>query len=145
MIGMKELCSLLIAGGMGAGSVVAVQKVKRPPVTAPAAPQKQKAKPAKAVAPKAVKASTGPSLALLTACPERSPGGSTVTPLPQQEVTIPRFADTFIGTRWTPIYGGPGFSYVVSPGIPDLNTWVTMLFGFGFVGLGLRRTRKPVV
>lgn len=42
MIGTKEICALLLAGGIGAGSVVTVQKVK-PAISKP----KPRAKPAK--------------------------------------------------------------------------------------------------
>ncbi len=146
MIGTKELCAILLAGSMGAGSVVAVQKVK--PISA--------------------KAKTRPRVERAVAGPSRSRVGRVETPQPP----APRILDCPAGSPVaaepnqfvlpnspTQEFGGniPGVSPVPPvvwggggghrppppsfPAVPEPGAWVMMIAGFGFVGLACRRRK----
>ena len=81
MIGTKEICALLLAGGMGAGSVVAVQKAK-PAISKPR-PAASKPKVQKAV-------QTQTQTASITECPTVGPVGSAdLSPMIAMETTEP--------------------------------------------------------
>ncbi len=152
MIGMKEICALLLAGGMGAGSVVTVQKI-RPAVSKP------RAKPA---VPKAHKtASRNVTNAQILDCP--TPALAMGGALPEL-AAIPTFGTTLPGTSevagWPggggvlipPVIGGGGGggggggssgpdigpNPEPVPGVPQPASWAMMLTGFGLVGLALR-------
>ena len=96
MIGTKEICALLLAGGMGAGSVVAVQKAK-PAISKPR-PAASKPKVQKAV-------QTQTQTASITECPTVGPVGSAdLSPMIAMETTEPLtgFRETATG----PLGGG---------------------------------------
>lgn len=149
MVGLKEFCVLLLAGGVGAGSVVTVQKVAKPQVAA--ARPKPRPKPARAAAP--------PRPALPD-CP------ATIAPLGVG--SLPEFAQSFpqglpsplpvppeaglrpgIGGGLVLPGGGGGSGGVllppppVGPAVPEPAAWAMMISGFGLVGLALRMGRKP--
>jgi hypothetical protein len=147
MIGTKEICALLLAGGMGAGSVVAVQKAK--PVISKPRPAASKPKVQKAI-------QTRTETASITECPTVGPVGSAeLSPIIAMETTEPLTG--FRETAAAPFGGGgigggsgggggggggglPDPSPL--PGVPQPDTWVMLVAGFGFMGLALRR-RTP--
>ena len=154
MVGVKEICALLLAGGVGAGSVVTVQQVK-PAISKP------KAKPS---APKAHKtASRNITRTQVQDCPAMAAplggGIADLAPLPvfenlvpggpgpgSQVATIPGGGDlVFPGV---PGGGGGGsgpaiLPPTVTPGVPQPASWAMMLTGFGLVGLAMRRGDEP--
>ncbi len=142
MIGMKQFCALLLAGGMGAGSVVTVQQVKPAVAKVRAKPKVQKA------VQQARQASTMrdcPSIAAL-------PQGFDAAPFSAPD---PNFADASRGAGFGSVSGvgggiggggGGGFGpdirpgpIPVVPGVPQPDSWVMLVAGFGFLGLALRR------
>lgn len=140
MVGMKEFCALLLAGGMGASSVVAVQKAKPAVSKTRAAPQKPKVQ-------KAVQQSVRGSQ--IQECPTVVPIGPAIDSLVPLQT-----AETLFGLQ--PVGGlgnggggggggggfGPGINpgpIPIAPGIPQPDTWVMLVAGFGFLGLALRR------
>jgi hypothetical protein len=142
MVGMKEFCALLLAGGMGASSVVAVQKAKPAVSKTRAAPQKPKVQ-------KAVQQSVRGSQ--IQECPTVAPIGPAIDSLVPLQT-----AETLFGLQ--PVGGlgnggsgggvgggggfGPGINpgpIPIAPGIPQPDTWVMLVAGFGFLGLALRR------
>ena len=152
MIGVKELCALLAAGGMGASGVVAVQHVK------PAGVHRSKPKPA----PRVVQAAPRPA-ARLTDCPitASSLGGGMLADL----APIAPFEQTPMASLESPSMigvagggggfalppfgggGGSGGSEVpnpggFTPGVPEPAAWAMMVSGFGLVGVAMRRTRS---
>ncbi len=141
MVGMKEFCALLLAGGMGASSVVAVQKAKPAISKARGTPQKPKVQ-------KAVQRSM--QAARIEECPTIAPLGPGIDSLAPLQTTESVFGQPVIGG------GGPGGGFgggggggfgpdvqpapvPVFPGIPQPDTWVMLVAGFGFLGLALRR------
>lgn len=153
MIGMKEICGLLLAGSMGAGSVVAVQKVK---------PVLSRPKP-KPVAPKAHKtASRNITHQQILDCPVTVVA---LSPLAPELGAIPPLntpPDTSHVAGWPggggifippPIGGGGGGGGGISkpdvnpnppaPPIPEPASWAMMVTGFGLVGLALRKGPEP--
>lgn len=143
MIGTKEICALLLAGGMGAGSVVAVQKAK-PAISKPR-PAASKPKVQKAV-------QTQTQTASITECPTVGPVGSAdLSPMIAMETTEPLtgFRETATGPLGGGGIGGGGGGGggglpdpSPTPGVPQPDTWVMLVAGFGFMGLALRR-RAP--
>lgn len=147
MVGLKNICALLLAGGIGAGSVVTVQQV---PIV----------KKARASAPKVHKAANRQVVNRQEMdCPSISPLGQNpelALSYPQSLSMLPVGGLANIpGTGATPFNppggggfpggGGGGFTPPVS-GVPSPDTWVLLLSGFGFVGLALRRgPRKRTV
>ncbi len=134
MIGMKQFCALLLAGGMGAGSVVTVQQVK------PAA-GKMRAKPKveKAVQ-QARQASTMRDCPSIAALPRGFDAASALS------APDPIFADASRGAGFDGGGGVGGFGpairpgpIAVVPGVPQPDSWVMLVAGFGFLGLALRR------
>ena len=142
MIGTKEICALLLAGSMGAGSVVAVQKAK---------PAVSRQRPA--TKPKVQKATQSQvQTASITECPTVGPVGSPdLSPIIAMETTEPLTG--FRQTAAAPFGGGGGSGGGIgggkgpsilpdpspTPGIPQPDTWVMLVAGFGFMGLALRR------
>ena len=149
MLGTKEICALLLAGGVGAGSVVGVQQVKA---------VVQKAAARKAPAPKAQKpVSRNLPQIELNGCPtiagSMGSGIAGLAPLPSFESLAP-------GSNGGPgpqfAYGGPamGIGYPVpgggggesgpsilppTPVVPEPASWAMMVGGLGMIGLALRR------
>ena len=156
MVGVKEICALLLAGGVGAGSVVTVQQA-RPAVSKP------KAKPA---APKAHKtASRNITRTQVQDCPAMAAplggGIADLAPLPAFESLIP--GGPAPGSQVAALPGGGGLVFPgviggggggggtpfippspVAPGVPQPASWAMMLTGFGLVGLAMRRGGEPV-
>ena len=151
MVGMKEICALLLAGGVGAGSVVTVQQAK-PAISKP------KAKPS---APKAHKtASRNITRTQVQDCPAMAaPLGGVIAdlaPLPAFDNLVPggsggqqAFVPGSPGISIPGVVdGGGGFTPVVTPpnpvpGVPQPATWAMMVTGFGLVGLAMRRGGEP--
>ena len=141
MIGLKEICALLVAGGMGAGSVVAVQQAKPKPRVERKAPVR------KAAATPAPRPS-------IPDCPTIAtpPGGLLVpefaSPLPSAPQVLgllPPAPGGFGGGGgggWLPPGGGGGGGGGVTPpappAIPEPAAWAMMISGFGLVGAALR-------
>ncbi len=150
MIGVKELCALLAAGGMGASGVVAVQQVK------PARVQHAKAKPT----PQIKRASAPRPQARLGDCPitASSLGGGSIANL----APITPFEQTPMASLSSPVAigaagnpgvfpapppfggGGSGGSELpgggFTPGVPEPAAWAMMVSGFGLVGVAMRRS-----
>jgi hypothetical protein len=148
VVGLKEVCALILAGGVGAGSVVAVQQAKPPERSA------KKAKPK----PRPAAQSQPASRAKLEDCPTPVAGGALV---PEFPVLLPQGAGSPAG--WGGL-GGSGGIGPVSPGlqigtgptgrlpappdpvpgapVPEPAAWLMMVSGFGLIGLALRR-RTP--
>ncbi|MFQ3666115.1 MAG: PEPxxWA-CTERM sorting domain-containing protein [Sphingomonadaceae bacterium] len=146
MVGLKEVCALILAGGVGAGSVVAVQQMNPPPRAA----KKAKPKPrpaAQAAAPRAK----------IEDCPTPVPGGALV---PEFPVLMPPGSGQPVGLGAPG--GGIGGPFQSAPGlvagpigrtpdlpappptgvVPEPAAWLMMVSGFGLIGLALRR-RSP--
>jgi hypothetical protein len=154
MIGMKEFCALLLAGGMGAGSVVAVQQA-RPAASKPkaSAAKTQKAAPRRT------------HTAQLNDCPvlAESPGLGILSPIiPPEDSPLLDGGRPGAGMALLPspgpgfpggIGGGGGFLPLTPPSppggpgisapIPEPISWAMMVAGFGLVGLSLRRSGRP--
>ncbi|MCG2840578.1 PEPxxWA-CTERM sorting domain-containing protein [Sandaracinobacter sp. RS1-74] len=151
---MKEICALLLAGGVGAGSVVTVQQVK-PAVSKP------KKKP---IAPKAHKtASRNVTQTQITDCPAVAAplggGIADLAPLPSFETFVPGSALPSSPVAFVPdggvVFpggggggsggggGGPVFPPSPAPGVPQPASWAMMLTGFGLVGLAMRKGSGP--
>lgn len=141
MVGMKEFCALVLAGGMGATSVVAVQKAKPAIAKTRAAPQKPKVQ-------KAVQRSV--QSAQIQECPTIAPLGPGIDSLAPLQTAENIFSQSVVGGPG----GGGGFGggggggfgpdvqpapIPLVPGIPQPDTWVMLVAGFGFLGLSLRR------
>ncbi len=153
MVGAKELCALLLAGSMGAGSVVAVQQAK--PAVHRAKAKPQKARPA----PASVRKAAAPALidCPVLAAPVGS-GLAELVPLPENEVTRltglagapdPQLAGG--GLDLPPVIGGtsgpsilPGSPPAIGgpAGVPQPAAWAMLVSGFGLVGMAMRR-RAP--
>ena len=157
MLGMKEICALLLAGGMGAGSVVGVQQVK---------PVVHKAVAKKAPAPKAHKtAATSVARAVINDCPTIAGGLgggiANLAPLPSFESLAPGSSPNPQIAFGGPILGGfpgPGIGsggggngggesgpsiLPPTPAVPEPVSWAMMVGGLGMVGLALRRSGPP--
>lgn len=139
MLGTKEICALLLAGGIGAGSVVTVQQVRSP------------ASEARATKPKAHHAVRGSPAQPGPALPECPAVGA---PLLAPIITLPQEVPLGLEPITGPAIGytsGPGITRGTSPvpepspvpGVPAPDTWVLLIAGFGFVGLALRRRPRP--
>jgi hypothetical protein len=152
MVGAKEICALLLAGGMGAGSVVAVQQVKSPVAKQRAAkPAKHKIASPSRAAPAGLRdcpsyatmlgGAAGPLAPLAVLEPTEL---GLVTP-PGPEVGLMPTDTAFLLPSGGG--GGGGLSFPPSPpipvtpgGVPQPAAWAMMVAGFGLVGLSLRRT-----
>jgi hypothetical protein len=145
VIGLKDICALLAAGSMGAGSVVAVQQTKKP-VSA----KQETAKPKKdrggslASRPRVVRPEPavrpGPSI---LDCPvigspwgiEHQPTGLT-----------PPMSDALL--HLLPAVeqpGGGGFVLLppsYSPAVPEPGAWAMFIAGLSLVGASLRKRRR---
>jgi hypothetical protein len=150
MVGVKEICSLLVAGSLGAGSVVAVQQA-RPPAkkahgVAKPKPTVRRAASARAAPAKVAdcptQAASLGSFALADIAPLDTPlplqfsgsGGAGVSG-PTGSIPLP-----------PGIGGGGGSGSIdgggpdpVPPAVPEPVSWVMMVSGFGLVGFALRR------
>jgi hypothetical protein len=145
MVGMKEFCALLLAGGMGASSVVAVQKAKPAVAKTRGAPIKPKVQ-------KAVQ--QGTQTAQVTECQSVAPAGAGIESLAPVQTAESIFGQPLPGgnSGGTGVGGGfPGGGFgpadrpgpiPVVPGVPQPDSWVMLVAGFGFLGLALRR-RPP--
>ncbi len=148
MIGMREFCALLLAGGVGAGSVVAVQQA-RPPAAKPkaTAAKTQKAAPRRA------------QTAQISDCPilAESPGLGILSPIVPPDEAPMDGGRPGAGMALLPspgpgfpvgIGGGGGFLPIAPPApplpggpsapIPEPISWVMLIAGFGLVGASLR-------
>lgn len=158
MLGMKEICALLLAGGMGAGSVVGVQQVK-PAVHKAVARKAPAPKPAVAMAPRAAPA---PINDCPTIAGSMGSGIADLAPLPSFESLAPGSSDPYARIAYGPPIGG----YLVpggggggggtsggngdgdsgpsvrppTPAVPEPSSWVMMVSGLGLIGLALRRS-----
>jgi len=140
MVSMKQLCALLLAGGIGAGSVVTVQQVKPAISKARAAPAKPKVQ--KAV--QRVRQATS-----IQECPLIAPMGPGIDGLMPIQPPDNIFSENPPGGGGgvSPPGGGGGVSnpkanpdpFPVISGIPEPDTWMMLVAGFGFLGLALRR------
>jgi hypothetical protein len=151
MLGTKEICALLLAGGLGAGSVVTVQQVRAPATDARAA--KPRPKPAQV----AHRATPAPSGAALKECP--AVGAPVLAPILTPPQDMPMGLQSLGSLPVAGAFGGGGGSVGSGgggtgntslvpdpspvPGVPDPATWVMLIAGFGFVGLALRRQPNP--
>ena len=147
MVGMKEICALLLAGGIGAGSVVTVQQVE--PATS--TPKK------KASAPKAHKTqSRNVTQATVMDCPTlAAPLGGDIAdlaPLPSFETLAPGSGPAQVASLPG---GGPGIPGLIPggggggggsidplgppSGVPQPASWAMMVTGFGLVGFAMRK------
>lgn len=153
MVGVKDICALLLAGGIGAGSVVTVQEA------VPAVKKASSGKAAKpAGRPAARHASTRPTA--LADCPSQLGllGRNMVLPplspidvapgLPLGETAMGIVAGMPGGGGGIPGLGGdgivpgPGDGGGIIPGIPEADTWAMLIAGFGLIGLALRRSGR---
>lgn len=151
MVITKEFCMLLLAGGIGAGSVVGVQQ---------ATPVVQKAVAKKAPVAKSFKpASVAPAQAQINDCPSLiSPVGGSLAdlmPMASLESRLPDAIGYGAGpaTGFGPMLpggggggGGGGESGTAIlppvPSVPEPGSWAMMLGGFGLIGLALRKNAK---
>lgn len=150
VIGVKELCALLAAGGMGASGTLAVQHVK------PTAAHHAKSKPA----PRRIAAKPR-APARLTDCPATAASlgsgalGSLAPIAPLQETPMAALTSpTMMGAPFSigsfaappPVNGGARESALPAPsgqtpGVPEPAAWALMVSGFGMVGVAARRTQ----
>lgn len=152
MVGIKEFCALLLAGGIGAGSVVTVQQA------VPAAKKASAPKSTKPTAhrPAARHAAARPSA--LNDCPSQLGvlgQDMALPPLTPIDVApgLPLGETAMGASAGGPGVGGlPGFTGSdvspgpgggVIPGVPESDTWAMLIAGFGLIGLALRRTGRP--
>lgn len=152
MIGVKELCALLAAGGMGASGVVAVQQVK---------PVVHRAKPKPA--PHVSRTAAPRPAAKLSDCPitASSLGGGALADLapiapfeqsPMASLSSPGMVGVGAGgggLNLPPSMGGGGSGGSefpkpgeFAPGVPEPAAWAMMVSGFGLVGVAMRRPRQ---
>lgn len=149
MPGLRELCSLFVAGSLGAGSVVAVQKVRAPrPVhrsaPRPAAVAPRPLPPAPPL-PECAPAAAAPDIAALGAAAPFAAGGGLLG------------ADLFSGSGPLAGGGGGGGSGGIGggvgdttqprplPAVPEPAGWAMMVSGFGLIGVALRKGRLPAI
>jgi hypothetical protein len=153
MVGVKEICALLLAGSMGAGSVVAVNQVK-----APQTKSRAKAAKPKFVRPASQTAMRPAAVDCPTIAAPVATGIMALAPVPEGETTrltgLVAPADLAGvqpggGLSLPPLLGGgstapavPGAPPAVGAevaGVPQPAAWAMMVSGFGLVGLALRR------
>lgn len=138
MIGTKELCALLLAGSMGATSVVVVQKAQRPAAKSRPAVKAAAAKPKvqKSVQRTAERVS-------ITECPSMPALQLAPFQVPTQEPQA-LLVDGGPGLALGPQVVAVGSGRWPSPAapIPQPPVWAQMIVGFGLVGLACRRPRK---
>ena len=140
MIGTKELCALLLAGGMGASSVVAVQKQRspKPPVAA-----KAKGKGVgQASRPRVVRPEPAQPAPRILDCPVTGSPFAAV-PVPGFDLPAPPspFGAVALGQPGAGgVWDGPNTRTppTFPPAVPEPDTWLLWIAGFGFVGLSLR-------
>lgn len=155
MVGVKEICALLLAGGIGAGSVVTVQQavpaVKK--ASAPKAGKPAARRPQAAARPAAINdcpsqlGVLGQNMALPALAPiDVAPG----LPLGQTAMASAgggRGAGVGVpggGIGGTDFQPAPPADGGFAPGVPEPGTWAMLVGGFGLVGLAMRRgSRKP--
>ncbi len=144
-MGLKDFCVLLLAGGMGAGSVVTVQAVKAPSHREARAP---KAKPK----PRRVAAQPRPRLpdcpvvvaplghGLLPDLAGIEPlGRPTMLPRPPIDQVTSIGPGPTLPSPILPILDRPLPPPPPPPGtVPEPATWGMMVSGFGLIGLALR-------
>lgn len=149
-MGLKEFCTLLLAGGIGAGSVVGVQAVKAPTQREARAP-KAKPKPRPAVARPKPKLPDCPVIVaplgagLLPDLAQGPLGRPLAQPLPRPgelpgltgPATVPTLPPVSVPTTVRPLPVPP-----VTGAIPEPGTWAMMVAGFGLIGLALRRRER---
>lgn len=139
-MGLREFCALLLAGGMGAGSVVGVQEVRRtvaPSKVVTAKPAPPRARPTRPPA-------AGPRILDCPAVSPLPPGFAVPPALPAGPI------DWFAPP---PTPGGAaagGISLPTPPPaapVPEPARWAMLIAGFGLLGLALRRrpAREPTI
>ncbi len=148
MIAVKEICALLIAGGLGAGGTLAVQQVKKP------AAVRKASKPAQYSPVRHAPASAAPRA--MNDCPAQVAGLAEpmqLAPIPPMDVA------PGLDISRTPLSmatgHGPGTSLpgdigtggqnggvtpIIIPGVPEPYSWAMLVTGFGLIGLAMRRT-----
>lgn len=143
---LKDVCGLIVAAGVGAGSVVAVQQVRQP---APAAVSKP-AKPVKTAISRvrsapAAAAATPSLLPAPTCTPSVFNGPDTGPALPSVTLAdIPGLSVFPDGPLiWGPNPSGGGGAQIPISIVPEPGYWGMMISGFGLIGLALRRVRRP--
>ncbi len=152
MVAMREFCALLLAGGIGAGSTLAVQQAK-PGVSRPKAAKVHKS------------ADRGIKRSEISDCPSPMPAAQfaavdlPVQPtdpiVPMEQTGLAHSVVQDGGLRLPALGGGGGgggvgsgpslFPAPPAPGVPAPDIWVMLVAGFGFVGMALRRPRAPKV
>lgn len=142
MAGLKEICAMILAGGVGAGSVVAVQEAKPRPRVERKAPAVKKASARPAPRPRIEDCPTlvAPLGGALV------PGLADAQPPPQLQPFPGTSPDSFTGLL-PPAGGGGGSGGIVTPLVPpppsaglvpEPAAWAMMVSGFGLVGVALR-------
>jgi hypothetical protein len=147
VISLKDVCALLLAGGVGAGSVVAVQQVEKPrtavrPKAKPAAARPAPPRPKLDDCPAAVAPLGGGGV-----LPELALGGPQGLPSP---LPVPPEASLRPGLGGGLSVGPPGDGSAgvllppppVGPGVPEPAAWGMMVSGFGLIGVALRMGRR---
>jgi hypothetical protein len=136
---LKEMCALLLAGGMGIGGTVAVQQAKAPGKPAASRPAQAAAKPAR---PRPAAPRAAIEDCPLVVVPRLSP-------LPEMAANpMTPFAGSLPAPAALPSPPGGGGGGnplppdLLPPGaapIPEPAAWAMLVSGFGLVGLALRR------
>lgn len=139
VLGTRELCALLLAGGMGATSVVAVQKTKPAVAKASAKPKGERVRTASR--PRVARPEPAAPAPILDCPLVGSPFSAEPNPL-----ALPALPPVDLGGgTWAQppgVWGGG--SALPSPPtslpvVPEPGRWAMLLSGFGLVGLSLRR------
>lgn len=132
---LRDFCVALLAGSMGVGGTVAVQKAR------PVVQKKAPAKPSKVVktTPAAPRAPAVATPSPMLDCPMPSAGDVPMVDLPTLGMSTG--PTTYSNGVWVHdggggVWGGPGAA------VPEPTGWAMLVAGFGFVGLSLRRRRK---
>lgn len=147
MIGLRDLCVALLAGGISAGGAVVAMKppakpkavVSRPPPAKTVAYRKPPVRERQTPVPPAILDCPLPASSALSAGPLNEtmlpPPFGGASPFPAPGVPYP-------AGPW----GGGGVILPAPPpdvsAIPEPAGWVMMLGGFGLMGVALRRSKK---
>lgn len=131
---MREFCVALLAGTVGVGGGVVVEKATTKPVVARKAP----ARTPQVRAPQAA-----PSSSLLRDCPLPSAvigdlggGVSALSDIPGWSGLPP-----IAGQQWDGGWIGAPFQPPEIPAIPEPEGWAMLVSGFGLIGMACRRKR----
>lgn len=146
MVGLKEICALVLAGSMGAGSVVTVQQVKAPQAKVKAKPKAHRPAPRPVSQPAAIDCPTVSSLGggmaelgpmvPMDAAPM---AGLSTTGLPAGGGTLPSIVGGGGGSGPSAFPGVPVEPEFPVSGVPEPVSWTMMVSGFGLIGFAMRR------